>query len=148
MVSTSMTSRLNVSSTAATAIRCRVSASAGPVIAMGTIVRDDDDNIVEIKAVDNCYTFPGTVFLRGISAFGDIGLVYPLEGIPSYYARTGKWFLKCQGLGLEASADDWDDCVIEFHRRFVRLWRSHADGTAEDNARMHGLLDRMCPFDR
>lgn len=121
---------------------------AGPLIAKGTVMRDEDGRIVELRAVENCYSFPGVLFLRGISDEGDVGLVYPLEAVPSYYARTGKWFLKCQDLGLEASADDWDDCVIEFHRRFVRLWRSHADGTAEDNARMHELLDRMCPFDR
>lgn len=122
-------------------------ASAGPVIAMGTIVRDDDDNIVEIKAVDNCYTFPGTVFLRGISAFGDIGLVYPLEGIPSYYARTATWYLRCEDLGLDASAKCWDDCVMEFHRQFVSLWMSHRDGSAPDNPRIHEMLDTMCPFD-
>ena len=114
---------------------------------MGTIVRDDDDNIVEIKAVDNCYTFPGTVFLRGISAFGDIGLVYPLEGIPSYYARTATWYLRCEDLGLDASAKSWDDCVMEFHRQFVSLWMSHRDGSAPDNPRIHEMLDTMCPFD-
>ena len=121
-------------------------ASAGPVIAMGTIVRDDDDNIVEIKAVDNCYTFPGTVFLRGIASFGDVGLVYPLEGIPSYYSRTATWYLKCDELGLDASAKNWDDCVIEFHRQFVSLWMSHLDGSAPENPKIHGILDTMCPF--
>lgn len=119
---------------------------AGPVIATGTVVRDESGGIVELRAVENCYTFPGAVFLRGISEKGDIGLVYPLEGIPDYYARTRTWYLRNADLGLEASSDSWDGCSIEFHRRFVDLWMSHADGTSDGNARIRGMLAEMCPF--
>ena len=122
-------------------------AAAGPVIAIGTVIRDEMDRIVELRAVENCYTFPGAVFLRGISAGRDIGLVYPLEGVPSYYARASTWHLRCDDLGLESSADTWDGCVIGFHRKFVDLWHSHRDGTAPDNPKVRGLLDRMCPLD-
>ena len=122
-------------------------ASAGPVIAVGTVVRDEGGGIVELRAVENCYTFPGAVFLRGIAPGRDLGLVYPLEGVPSYYARNSTWHLRCDELGLESSASTWDGCVIGFHRMFVDLWHSHRDGTAPDNQKVRGLLDRMCPFD-
>ena len=119
-------------------------AAAGPVIAMGTVVRDEENRIVELRAVENCYTFPVAVFLRGISSKGDVGLVYPLEGIPSYYARTATWYLKCDELGLESSAKSWDECVIGFHRQFVSLWASYEDGTL-DNPKIRDLLDMMRP---
>lgn len=119
-------------------------AAAGPVIAMGTVVRDEENRIVELRAVENCYTFPVAVFLRGISSEGDVGLVYPLEGIPSYYARTATWYLKCDELGLESSAKSWDECVIGFHRRFVSLWASYEDGTL-DNPKIRDILDMMRP---
>ena len=119
-------------------------AAAGPVIAMGTVVRDEENRIVELRAVENCYTFPVAVFLRGISSEGDVGLVYPLEGIPSYYARTATWYLKCDELGLESSAKSWDECVIGFHRRFVSLWASYEDGTL-DNPKIRDMLDMMRP---
>ena len=119
-------------------------AAAGPVIAMGTVVRDEENRIVELRAVENCYTFPVAVFLRGISSEGDVGLVYPLEGIPSYYARTATWYLKCDELGLESSAKSWDECVIGFHRQFVSLWASFEDGTL-DNPKIRDLLDMMRP---
>ena len=119
-------------------------AAAGPVIAMGTVVRDEENRIVELRAVENCYTFPVAVFLRGISSEGDVGLVYPLEGIPSYYARTATWYLKCDELGLESSAKSWDECVIGFHRQFVSLWASYEDGTL-DNPKIRDLLDMMRP---
>ena len=122
-------------------------AAAGPVIAMGTIVRDEDDAIVELRAVENCYTFPGAVFLRGIAPGRDVGLVYPLEGVPGYYARNSTWHLRCDELGLESSAGTWDECVLGFHRKFVDLWHSHRDGTVPDNPKVRGLLDRMCPLD-
>ena len=119
-------------------------AAAGPVIAMGTVVRDEENRIVELRAVENCYTFPVAVFLRGISSKGDVGLVYPLEGIPSYYARTATWYLKCDKLGLESSAKSWDECVIGFHRQFVSLWASYEDGTL-DNPKIRDMLDMMRP---
>lgn len=119
-------------------------AAAGPVIAMGTVVRDEENRIVELRAVENCYTFPVAVFLRGVSSEGDVGLVYPLEGIPSYYARTATWYLKCDELGLESSAKSWDECVIGFHRQFVSLWASYEDGTL-DNPKIRDLLDMMRP---
>ena len=119
-------------------------AAAGPVIAMGTVVRDEENRIVELRAVENCYTFPVAVFLRGISSEGDVGLVYPLEGIPSYYARTATWYLKCDELGLESSAKSWDECVIGFHRQFVSLWASYEDGTL-DNPKIRDMLDMMKP---
>ena len=119
-------------------------AAAGPVIAMGTVVRDEENRIVELRAVENCYTFPVAVVLRGISSEGDVGLVYPLEGIPSYYARTATWYLKCDELGLESSAKSWDECVIGFHRQFVSLWASYEDGTL-DNPKIRDLLDMMRP---
>ena len=119
-------------------------AAAGPVIAMGTVVRDEENRIVELRAVENCYTFPVAVFLRGISSEGDVGLVYPLEGIPSYYARTATWYLKCDELGLESSAKSWDECVIGFHRQFVSLWASYEDGTL-DNPKIRDILDMMRP---
>ena len=119
-------------------------AAAGPVIAMGTVVRDEENRIVELRAVENCYTFPVAVFLRGISSDGDVGLVYPLEGIPSYYARTATWYLKCDELGLESSAKSWDECVIGFHRQFVSLWASYEDGTL-DNPKIRDILDMMRP---
>lgn len=117
---------------------------AGPLIAKGTVMRDEDGRIVELRAVENCYTFPVAVFLRGISSDGDVGLVYPLEGIPSYYARTATWYLKCDELGLESSAKSWDECVIGFHRRFVSLWASYEDGTL-DNPKIRDILDMMRP---
>lgn len=119
---------------------------AGPVIAVGTVVRDEDGRVVELRAVENCYTFPGAVFLRGISEDGDVGLVSPLEGLPDYYARTGTWYLRNPDLGLEASAPTWDACSLEFHRMFVELWRSHAEGRSDGNPRIRGLLAEMCPF--
>ena len=119
-------------------------AAAGPVIAMGTVVRDEENRIIELRAVENCYTFPVAVFQRGISSEGHEGLVYPLEGIPSYYARTATWYLKCDELGLESSAKSWDECVIGFHRRFVSLWASYEDGTL-DNPKIRDILDMMRP---
>ncbi len=121
--------------------------TAGPVIAMGTVVLDEDGGIAELRAVESCYTFPGAVFLRGIASGRDVGLVYPLEGVPSYYARNSSWYLRCEELALESSAGTWDECVIAFHGMFVELWHSHRDGTAPENQRIRGLLDRMCPFD-
>lgn len=121
-------------------------AAAGPVIAKGTIVRDEEDNLVELKALENCYTFPGAVFLRAIGDGRNLGLVAPLVGVPGHYARTGTWYLKCEDLGIEASGDCWDSCVEDFHRRFLDLWTAHSEGRGE-NARIHAMLDEMCPFD-
>lgn len=119
---------------------------AGPVIAKGTVVRDEKDDIVELRAVENCYTFPGAVFLRGIAKGRNLGLVYPLEGIPGYYARTGTWYLKCEDLGIEASGKSWDECVEAFHESFVSMWTAHAEGRAERNDRIRSMLNTMCPF--
>lgn len=121
--------------------------NAGPVIAVGTVIRDEQDAITELRAVDNCYTFPGAVFLRAIASGRDVGLVYPLEGATGFYARNGTWYLKNDELAIEASGRSWNECVMAFHRAFVDLWNAHRDGTAEPNARIHGILDRMCPFE-
>ena len=122
-------------------------AAAGPVIAVGTLMRDEEGRLVELRAVENCYSFPGAVFLRAIAEDGDLGLVQPLMAVPGHYARNGTWHLRCDELGLESVADSWDGCVIGLHRMFLDLWRSHRDGTAEDNPRMKAALDAMCPFD-
>lgn len=122
--------------------------SAGLVIAKGTVIRDEGGRVEELRAVENCYTFPGALFLRAISGGSDLGLISPLEGIPEYYARNGTWHMRSPDLGIESSADCWDDCVIGFHRAFVDLWESHRDGTAEENPRIRSLLDAMCPFPR
>lgn len=121
--------------------------SAGPVIAMGTVIRDERDGIVELRAVENCYTFPGAVFLRAIAPGRDLGLVGPLEGATGYYARNGTWYLRNDELAIEASGGSWNECVMAFHRAFVDLWTAHRDGTAEPNARIHAALDRICPFE-
>lgn len=121
-------------------------AAAGPVIAQGTIIRDDDDALVELRTVENCFTFPVVLFLRAIAPGRDLGLVYPLEANPGYYARTRTWYLRCQDLGLEASGNCWDECVGAFHSMFIDLWEAHRDGRAEENPRMSELLNRMCPF--
>ncbi len=123
-------------------------AAAGPVIVTGTVIRDDDDSVVEIRTIENCYTFPGVVFLRGIGAGRDLGLVSALEAVPSYYQRGRRWHLRNQDLGIEAEGDTWDSCVMDFHRRFLDQWHSHSDGTAEVNARIRGMLDAMHPFPR
>lgn len=121
-------------------------AAAGPVIVTGTVIRDDDDHVVEIRTIENCYTFPGVVFLRGIGAGRDLGLVSALEAVPSYYQRGRRWYLRNLDLGIEAEGDTWDSCVMDFHRRFMDLWHSHSDGTAEANARIREMLDAMHPF--
>ena len=70
-------------------------AAAGPVIAMGTVVRDEENRIVELRAVENCYTFPVAVFL-GLYVIGvhslHIRLINPhnrrLSGIAVVFSRT------------------------------------------------------------
>lgn len=121
-------------------------ASAGPVIVTGTVVLDEGGAIAEMRAIENCYTFHMVVFLRGISEGRDLGLVAPLEAQPGYYNRTGRWMLRSPDLGIESSGGTWDECVIGFHRSFVDLWRSHAEGTAEANARIRGMLEEMHGF--
>ena len=123
-------------------------AAAGPVIVTGTIIRDDDDRVVEMRTIENCYTFPGVVFLRGIGVGRDLGFVSALEAVPSYYQRGRRWYLRNQDLGIEAEGDTWDSCVMDFHRRFLDLWFSHSEGTADTNARIRGMLDAMHPFPR
>lgn len=120
--------------------------AAGPVIATGTIVRDEDENIIELRALENCYTFPGAVFLRAIGDGRNLGLVGPLIGVPGHYTRTGTWYMKCEDLGIEASADCWDSCVEEFHKLFIEKWTAYAEGRGEENARIRSMLDELCPF--
>lgn len=119
---------------------------AGPVIVTGTVIRDDSGAVTEIRAIENCYTFPGVVFLRAIGEGRDLGLVSPLMADVSYYAKGRRWYLRCPDLGLESSDATWDGCVSSFHDAFLDLWQAHAEGRAEPNARIRGMLDSMHPL--
>ncbi len=116
--------------------------AAGLVIAVGTVIRDENDGLMELRAVENCYTLPGLVFLRAIDGTRDEGLVYPLEAVPSYYRRGGTWHLRCDDLGIEASAQSWDACVMLFHGMFLDLLGAFRSGKGV-GARAAELLDRM-----
>ena len=93
-------------------------AAAGPVIAMGTVVRDEENRIVELRAVENCYTFPVAVFLRGISSEGDVGRVPEGDLV-----RGGR------GAGLPAGGHPF---VLRPHRHLVPEVRRAGPGVVRE----------------
>lgn len=119
-------------------------AAAGPVIVTGTVIRDDAGRVTELRTVENCYTFPGAVFLRVIGEGRDLGLSAPLSAEVSYHARIRRWRLECPELGLDSSAPTWDGCVISFHRGFLDLWDRYVGGDGPDG-RVRAILSAMHP---
>lgn len=104
---------------------------AGPIIASGTVVTDEDGNVKEMRAVIGCYSFPTVKFHRAITAARDIILLNPVEAIPGYNAKKGMWTLNCDDLGISVSKPSWDECVVAFHEYFVFLWETYEENDGE-----------------
>ena len=106
-------------------------AEAGPIIASGTIVTDEDGQVKEVRAVIGCYSFPTVKFHRIITAERDILLLNPVEATPGYNQKKDAWTLDCEALGISVSKPSWDECVIAFHEYFVFLWETYAENDGE-----------------
>ena len=99
-------------------------ASAGPVIVTGTVVRDRDSNITEIRNANGCYTFPTVKFHRIVTHDRDIVLLNPVVAEPSV-DRNGNWHLSTADLGMDISKPTWDGCVVAYHEYFAFLWETY-----------------------
>lgn len=122
-------------------------AEAGPLIASGTVVCDDDGDVRELRAVVGCYSFPSVKFHRIITADRDIVLLNPVEAIPGVNQK-GKWTLDCDDLGISVSKDSWDECVIAFHEYFAFLWETYVETDGEfegEEQEIRELLLSMAP---
>lgn len=106
-------------------------AEAGPIIASGTIVTDEEGQVKEVRAVIGCYSFPTVKFHRIITAERDILLLNPVEATPGYNQKKDAWTLDCEALGISVSKPSWDECVIAFHEYFVFLWETYAENDGE-----------------
>ena len=106
-------------------------AEAGPIIASGTIVTDEDGQVKEVRAVIGCYSFPTVKFHRIITAERDILLLNPVEATPGYNQKKDAWTLDCEALGISVSKPSWDECVIAFHEYFTFLWETYAENDGE-----------------
>ena len=104
---------------------------AGPIIASGTIVTDEDGQVKEVRAVIGCYSFPTVKFHRIITAERDILLLNPVEATPGYNQKKDAWTLDCEALGISVSKPSWDECVIAFHEYFTFLWETYAENDGE-----------------
>lgn len=106
-------------------------AEAGPIIASGTVVMDENGEVREVRAVIGCYSFPSVRFHRIITAERDILLLNPVEAVPGYNSRKDTWTLDCESLGISVSKPSWDECVISFHEYFTFLWETYAENDGE-----------------
>ena len=121
-------------------------AEAGPIIASGTVVMDENGEVREVRAVIGCYSFPSVRFHRIITAERDILLLNPVEAVPGYNSRKDAWTLDCESLGISVSKPSWDECVISFHEYFTFLWETYAenDGALEgEEAEIRDFLRSM-----
>ena len=105
--------------------------SAGPVIVTGTLVRNRDGSVSEIRNADGCYSFPQVRFHRIITSARDIVLLNPVEGRPSHDPSSGEWSLSCDVLGIDVTKGSWDECVTAFHDYFSFLWEMYFEGEGD-----------------
>lgn len=101
-------------------------ASAGPVIVTGTVVRDRDSEVTEVRNADGCYSFPTVKFHRIVTHDRDIVLLNPVMASPSVDKR-GNWHLATDILGIDVSKPDWDGCVVSYHEYFAFLWETYCE---------------------
>ena len=123
-------------------------AEAGPLIASGTVVTGDEEDVKEMRAVVGCYSFPTVKFHRIITADRDIVLLNPVEASPGYNAKKGLWTLDCEALGISEAKPSWDECVIAFHEYFEFLFETYAETDDEfegEEKEIRDLLLSMVP---
>ena len=105
-------------------------ASAGPVIVTGTVVRNKESQIIEVRNANGCYTFPTVKFHRIVTKDRDIVLLNPIVAMPSV-DRNGNWHLSTDNLGMDVSKPTWDDCVVAYHEYFAFLWETYCESDDE-----------------
>lgn len=123
---------------------------AGPLIASGTVVMDEDGGLKEMRAVVGCYSFPSVKFHRIITPERDILLLNPVEANPGYNRAKGLWTLDCEDLGISESKPSWDECVEAFHEYFAFLWETYAESDDEfegEEKEIREFLLSMAPVD-
>lgn len=101
-------------------------ASMGAALIHGTIVRNDDLSIREVRNAGNCFPFPEIKFHRMISADSDLILLNPITASVSYDIDAGMWNLREDNIGINESKTSWDECVTAFHEYFMFLWDTYA----------------------
>ncbi len=106
-------------------------ASAGPLIVIGLITRDDAGDIVSVDKVSGCYEFPEVKFHRMMSADGDRSLLNPITAVPGYDCGQRLWTLDCEAIGIHASKPSWDECVKSFHDYAIFLFDTYAGDDAD-----------------
>ena len=115
-------------------------ASAGPVIVTGTVVRDRDSRITEIRNANGCYTFPTVKFHRIVTHDRDIVLLNPVVAEPSV-DRNGNWHLSTTDLGMDISKPAWDGCVVAYHEYFAFLWETYFESDDEFEGEEREIAD-------
>ena len=106
-------------------------ASMGATLVHGTIMRNENLDISEIRGADSCFQLSEMKFHRMISADSDLVLLNPITAKVSYDQAKGLWNLKEDNLGIDESKTSWDECVTAFHEYFMFLWDTYADNDKE-----------------
>lgn len=105
-------------------------AKAGPVIATGTVIRQDG-RVTEVRNVDGCYSFPDVKFHRIITPDRDIKLLNPSIARPSYDAERKLWSLTNDDLGIDVSKPSWDEVSVSYSDYFAFLWETYYESGDE-----------------
>lgn len=101
----------------------------GPVVIAGTLVYSEEGKLVSIDDANDIVPMSSIKYRRMISETGDLALKNPITVDVRY---NGKWILSNSDLGIEASKEDWDSAVEQFHSYFVFLWTEYSGKNDEE----------------
>lgn len=102
-------------------------ASAGPVIVIGKVVRNDSDHIIRVEKISGCYTVPELKFQDIITKDGDRKLLNPLTATTSYDADEDSWTFSNDVLGIAVTKPSWDEGIVAFHEYAQFLFDLYVD---------------------
>jgi hypothetical protein len=109
--------------------KCRLAAEAAadtvPTVVAGRLKYDDNGILVSIDSAGGIAPLPSIKYMRVISSSGDVDLKSPVEAKVLY--ANGRWTLRNEALGIDASGDSWDSAVEKFHDYFVFLWTEYTE---------------------
>lgn len=104
-------------------------ADKGVVVVAGKLTYSEDGKITSVADAEEMCGIESIDFRRIVSPIGDIILKTPVTAKVSF--RNGKWNLSEEDLGIDESADTWDNAVQSFHDYFLFLWMHYAEAGDE-----------------
>lgn len=123
-------------------------AAAGPVILIGKVERDAEEDIIRIEKVSGCYTIPELKFSSIITKDGDRRLLNPLIAKTGFDAERQTWTMRNDTLGIAINKPSWDECVVSFHEYAQFLFETYVDANGPfegEEKDIHDFLVSLLP---